>query len=190
MASRRRPIRPASPAAAWFGVRGHRGQHAQRGHRLLDLAQPPGQLLEHRAPAQHLGLVPQLPALEVQLHEDRHLGLEHPRIERLGQVVDRARGITPEGLVGLARHGGQEDDRHIRDPGFGLDPGRGLEAVHARHHDVQQHDGELVAEQGRQGLLAGTHRYQDLVQRGQNRVQRDQVLGPVIDHQDPGLPRH
>jgi len=61
-----------------------------------------------------------------------------------------------------------------------LDPGGGLDAAHPRHHDVEQHDGELVREQRLQRLLAGLDRHEDLVQRGQDGVQRDQVLGPVV----------
>ena len=62
-----------------------------------------------------------------------------------------------------------------------LDPGGGLQAVHPRHHDVQQDDRELLREQRLQRLLAGLDRYQDLVQRGQDGVQRDQVLDPVVN---------
>ena len=39
-----------------------------------------------------------------------------------------------------------------------------------------------------QRLLAGLDGHQDLVQRGQDGVQRDQVLGPVVHQKDPGLP--
>ena len=54
--------------------------------------------------------------------------------------------------------------------------------------DVEQHDGELVGEQRLQRLLAGQDGHQDLVQRGQNGVQRDQVLVPVVNQKNPGLP--
>jgi hypothetical protein len=45
-----------------------------------------------------------------------------------------------------------------------------------------------VAEQRLQRLLAGPGRHQDLVQRGQDGIQRDQVLGPVVDQKDSGPP--
>jgi len=127
-------------------------------------------------------------ALEVQVDEDRDLGLEHPGIERLGQVVDRSGRVAAERLLRRPDRGGQEDDRHVTRLGVLLDPRGRLEAVHARHDDVEQDDREFLGEQGLQRLLAGLDGHQDLVQRGQDRVQRDQILHPVVDQEDPSLP--
>jgi hypothetical protein len=72
-----------------------------------------------------------------------------------------------------------------------LDLRRGLEPVHARHDDIEQDDREVVREQRLHRLhrlLPGPDGHQDLVQRSQDRVQRDQVLPPVVNQKDSGLP--
>jgi len=105
-----------------------------------------------------------------------------------GQVIDGAGGVAAERLLGLPDSGGQEDDRHVACLGVPLDLRRGLEPVHARHDDIEQDDREVVVEQRLQRLLTGSDRHQDLVQRSQDRVQRDQVLHPIINQKDSGLP--
>ena len=98
--------------------------------------------------------------------------LRHPRIgemdpnarqhfldhDRLGDVVD-ATGFEPTHDVlgfGEARH---EDDRDAVEPGIALQPPAGLEAVHARHHGVEQHDigRDLVDDAHRGGAVEGDH---------------------------------
>jgi hypothetical protein len=69
-----------------------------------------------------------------------------------------------------------------------LDLRRGLEPVHARHDDIEQDDREVVLEQRLHRLLPGPDGHQYLVQRSQDRVQRDQVLPPVVNQKDSGLP--
>jgi len=138
-------------------------------------------LLGEPSPAEEIGLVAKLAGLEVEVDEDRHLGLEHPGVERLSQVVHRPRGVAEERLLRLGDRGGQEDDRHVAGPGVMLDPGGGLQAAHPRHHDVQQDDRELLVTQRLERLLAGLGRNHDLVQRRQDGVQGDQVLDPVVD---------
>ena len=66
--------------------------------------------------SQQLGLLPQLPVLPVQLDEDRDLGAQHPRVERLGDVVDGAGRVPAEGVLGPAVDRGQEDDRDVAGP--------------------------------------------------------------------------
>ena len=58
----------------------------------------------------------ELPVLVPQVDEDRDLGPQHPRVERLGEVVDRAGGVAAQRQVGVAVGGGQEDDRDVPRP--------------------------------------------------------------------------
>ena len=64
-----------------------------------------------------------------------------------------------------------------------LDQLRGLEAVHARHLDVEQDRRELLVEQPPQRLLARRGADEVGVERLEDRLQGEQVLGPVVDEQ-------
>ena len=135
----RRPravVRPArasravvSSAAASFVTA---GRCAQYGDRLLDGRQRYGQLGPGGCPS---GTGRRRPTPSPAA----------PRVERLGEVVDRAGRVAAEGDCSGSRvRGGQEDDRHVAGLGRLLDLRGGLEAVHARHDDVEQDDRELV----------------------------------------------
>ena len=113
------------------------------------------------------------------------LGAQHPRVERLGQVVDGARRVAAEGVLRLPVDGGQEDDRDVLGPLPALDVRRGLEAVHARHLHVEQDHRVVVGEQRLQRLLAGGRADQGLAEGDEDRLEREQVLRPVVDEQDP-----
>ena len=63
----------------------------------------------------------------------------------------------------------------------------GLEAVHAGHVDVEQDDGELVVEQCAQRLAAGVGADDVLAQLLEDRFERQQLLGLVVDEQDVDL---
>jgi hypothetical protein len=65
-----------------------------------------------------------------------------------------------------------------------LDLPGGLEAVHAGHDDVKQDDRELVRERSLDGGLTGPDEDEFLVQRRQDRLEREQVLRAIIDEQD------
>jgi hypothetical protein len=88
------------------------------------------------------------------------------------------------GHVGADR--GQEDDRRARAALAPADVLRRLEAVHARHLNVEQHDGEVLVQQRAQRLLARARRDQAHVERLEHGGQREQVLRPVVDEQDGG----
>jgi hypothetical protein len=122
--------------------------------------------------------------LAEQVDEDRHLGAQHHRVERLGHVVDRAERIglldREVGAVG----GGQEDDRQLLRTGMAPHQRGRLEAVHGRHLDVEQHDRKGVVEHRAQGLLAGTDADQFLVKFGEHGFERQQVGRLVVDQQD------
>ena len=70
-----------------------------------------------------------------------------------------------------------------------LDQLRGLEAVHARHLDVEQDDREVVAQERRERLVARVREHELVAERLEDRLERDEVLGPVVDEQDVRAPR-
>ncbi len=61
--------------------------------------------------------------------------------------------------------------------------GGGLEAVHARHPDVEEDDGEALPQEGLHGLLTGAGTYQRLVEGCQDGLQGDQVVLHVVDEE-------
>ena len=64
-----------------------------------------------------------------------------------------------------------------------LDQLRGLEPVHARHLDVEQDRRELLVQQPPQRLLARVGADEVGVERLEDRLQGEQVLGAVVDEQ-------
>ena len=106
------------------------------------------------------------------------------RVERLHQVVDGAGVVAAEDVLGVLRDRGQEDDRDVARPLALLDQLGRLEAVEPRHLDVEQDHRELVVEEVAQRLLAGLGADELLPERLEDRLEREQVLGPVVDEQD------
>ncbi len=70
--------------------------------------------------------------------------------------------------------------------GFGLDAAADLEAVHARHHDVEQNDVGLVLFDAFQRLLAAERRDDLEIFRRQLGFQQLDVREDVVDDQDAG----
>ncbi len=92
--------------------------------------------------------------------------------------------------MGAVVDGGEEDDRDVPGPLPPLDVRGGLEAVHTRHLDVEQDDREVVRQQRLERFLPGRCPHQRLIERGENGLQRQQILRPVIDQEDLGLLHH
>ena len=59
-------------------------------------------------------------------------------VDRLGEEIVGA-GLEPLHLVRRLVERRDHDHRHVHGPGRALDAAADLEAVHARHHDVEQH---------------------------------------------------
>ena len=93
-----------------------------------------------------------------QVDEHRDLRAQHPRVERLGDVVHRARLVAAEGQVRVVVHRGEEQDRDVPGALALLDVPRGLEAVHARHVRVEQDHRVVLDEQPLEGVLAAGDR--------------------------------
>ena len=175
--------------------RAGRGRPAveQRGERRVDAHHAPTGVDEHHAgrrgvpgAAQQLvgALAPQSLALE--LGEDGDLGAQHDGLEGLEHVVHGAGLVAAQHVGHVGADRGQEDDRRARAAFAPADVLRRLEAVHARHLDVEQHDGEILVEQRAQRLLARARRHEPHIERFEHGGQREQVLGPVVDEQDGG----
>src|SRR5579884_1809947 len=107
--------------------------------------------------------------------------------ERLGQVEGGPLDAPPD-PVHLVGAGGEEDDGDRRGGGLGvgLEGGEHVEAVHARHREVEQHGvvGVLVNQIERRLAVAGdghlvpVHLQRDADELGD--------VGFVVNHQDPG----
>src|SRR5919198_2710368 len=124
-----------------------------------------------------------LPLL-VQLEEDGDLRAEDLRVERLEDVVHGAGLVAAEDVPAVLADRGQEEDRDVPRPLPLLDQLRGLEAVEARHLDVEQDDRELLLEQVPQGLLARHRGDEPVAERLEDRLQREEVVGAVVDEED------
>jgi hypothetical protein len=77
-----------------------------------------------------------------------------------------------------------EDDRYVLRALALFDQRRRFEAVEHRHLDVQQDDRDIVLQQLAESLLAGVGVEEFLLERLEDGLEREQVLGPVVDEQD------
>jgi hypothetical protein len=147
---------------------------------LLALAAKLGEFLL----LEQLRLTAELLGLLVQLNEDRDLGAQHFRVERLEDIVDRAGRVAAEHLLLVLRDGGDEDDGDVLRPLALLDQCGGLEAVELWHRDVEQNDRDVVTEKLAERVLPGMGKDQVLAQRVKDRLEGEEVLGAVVDEQD------
>src|SRR5690606_40299881 len=123
-------------------------------------------------------------ALPIEGDENRHLLLHHLGVERLDQVVDRAHVVRAIDLPDVRRDRGQKEDGDRAGPLELLQVLRDLEAVHPRHDDVEQDHGEAFAQRDAERLFAGARGEQAVVGAVQDGLERDEVLGLVIDEQE------
>ena len=80
----------------------------------------------------------------LQPDEALHPGDQRNVVDRLGEEVVGA-GFEPGHPVRRLVEGGDDDDRDMGGARIGLQAPAGLEAVHARHHDVEKDDVALAA---------------------------------------------
>ena len=112
------------------------------GHFIERLAQAGRPLLDHLFEARLVGFQPVLRLLHLQQRRrtDAELGrVDGLRDEIVGSGLDRAQSILP------AHHGGDHDHGDVAAARILTDAATDLEAIQARHHDVEQHqiDAEL-----------------------------------------------
>jgi hypothetical protein len=60
----------------------------------------------------------------------------------------------------------------------------GLEAIHDRHQDIEQDDGDVMLQQLTEGLRPRTRHQHLEVWSGQDAFEREDVLLSVIDHEN------
>ena len=122
----------------------------------------------------------------------RDLVAQDLRVERLRQVVDRARAVAAEHVGVLEHVRREEQDRDLAKPLRPLDDLRELDAVDARHLDVEDDRGDVVLEQHAQravGVLGAQHRVAVGVEHGLERIEvarlvvDQEQLDLVVEHQ-------
>src|SRR2546422_5336577 len=168
-------VRHRGPDLVWLRFR-------EEAVALFALAAELGQLLL----LQQLRLSLELFGLLVQLDEDGDLRAQDVRAERLEDVVDSARRVAAKDVVLVLRDCGDEDDRNVLRALALLDQHRRLEAVEQRHLDVEQDDRDVVLQELAERLLAGVGVEEGLVERLEDGLEREQVLGPGVDEQGVG----
>ena len=104
-------------------------------------------------------------------------------IEGLHQVVDRAALVAGEHVRGVAVDRRDEDDGDVRGARVTFHQRRGLEAVHARHLHVQQHERELLGEQAAEGFRARHRRHRADAEWRQCSLECDEVRRAVVHEQ-------
>ena len=92
------------------------------------------------------------------LHAERtlhraQLGFEYDEVDRFGQVVVGA-GIEAFDQILIAIERREENDRRPFFARHALDPPGGFEAIHDRHHDVEQDQVGCVGDEAADGFLA------------------------------------
>src|SRR5258708_6266289 len=119
----------------------------------------------------------------MQLDEDRDLRAQDLRYDRLDQKIHRAEAVSAK-QMGIALVTSQEEDRSaLRTLPLADEFGR-FKAVHLRHLDVQQNQRKIVLQDVRQSLAAGLGEHQILAQAIQDRLQRHQTRGVIVDQKD------
>ena len=125
----------------------HRCRGADRQRRVGE----PMQLLA--APAERIGLAPDLLGLPEQLDEDRHLRPQDVGNDRRADEIHRAELIAAREML-LVPVRRDEDDRRVAGAPPRPDEGSGLEPVQQGHVDVEEHHREVLAQEGAQGVRA------------------------------------
>ncbi len=104
-------------------------------------------------------------------------------VDRLGEEIVGA-GFQPAHAVRRLVERGDHDDRQVRGRELALQPAADLEAVHARHHDVEQDDvaQPLLADRDR---VRAVGRGEDVeIFRGEARLEQLDVGKDVVDDED------
>ena len=135
-------------------------------------------------------LTPDLDRFLPEVDEHGHLRPQDVRVEGLHQIVDGSGSVALEDVLGVLRDRGQEDDRNVPRPLALLDQLGGLEAVHARHLHVEQDRGEFIVQQVAQRLFARLDTDELLAQRLEDRLEREEVLRPIVDQEQLRLLAH
>ena len=122
--------------------------------------------------------------LSKELCEDRDLGADHLRHERLDQVVDRSDAVALVDEVHVRRLTGQEQDRNRGGPLTLLDGRCQLEAAHLGHHDVNEKNREVLVEESKERFGARSCLDDSVIPRRQDRSKSRPVLRRIVDNEN------
>ena len=125
--------------------------------------------------------------LPEQLHEDIDFVAEDLRLVRLEDVVDRAELVAAEDVSLAAAERRQKDDGCAARFVALANQRRRFEAIEVRHLHIEQDDCELALEQRTQRGAAGIGTHEVQIHIGQDRFEREQIAGLVVDQKDVHL---
>ena len=110
-------------------------------------------------------------------------GRQHPRTERLGDVIVGA-AVQPRHHVALFPLGRQHDDRNVAGLGIALEPAADLEAVHRGQHPVEHDQVGRLFPRGFERFLAGAHALHAVTVLGELVTHQFQQILLVVNHED------
>src|ERR1019366_4755189 len=137
--------------------------------------------LSQLALRQKLCLLAKLLLFQIEIDEHCDFRPEHVGIERLEHVVHGAHRIALEDVRVFHVGGAEEKDRYVARLLARLDDLRSIEAAHLRHLNVEQNRREIVLTHALQSFLSRVRGDESLTERLQDRLEREEILRPVIN---------
>ncbi len=114
--------------------------------------------------------------------KDGHLRSENFGIDRLDDVIYRAQRIAAAEMTDTGAVRRQKDNRNVARFFPAANQFSCLQTIDARHVDIQQHHRHVVIEEITQRIFARGRADQNSVRRLQDRLERQQIGGAVVDH--------
>ncbi len=152
---------------------------AERLELAVDRRQRGGSLLDELLELEAISL--QLLLRTIELDEDRHLCPENAGHDWGEDEIDGTQVIAAAHVCLSLVERGHEDDRSQLRSRTLTDQLRGLEAIHDRHPDVEQHHREFLTQEPAKRIGSRSRLHDVFVQRLEDRPQRE-ALGRVIVH--------
>ena len=123
-------------------------------------------------------------SLPEEVDEGLHAGAEHLDVERLRDVVGAPCRVPVPHVELVPVDGREEDDRQLHPVRRLTEAPGDLEAVHPRHLHVEEDDREVVFPHAANGLLPRLCLDHLHVERFEDRTERDEVRGRVVDDEN------
>jgi hypothetical protein len=124
------------------------------------------------------------PRLSIKVREDADFRAQDLWNDRHRDVVDGTAFVAAQPVEIGHVHRGHEDERRLLEPRVLPDHRRQLVTVQLRHAHVNQHDGDLGAQQALESLGRRVHLDEVLAESAKDRLVRHQLRRLVIDQQD------
>jgi hypothetical protein len=175
--------RVAVDAAGALGPGEHLARKVQRQDSVVRRALQHA-MQEGRRLGKLLRLLLHLLRLAKQLDEHADLGAQRIRIDRLENVVDGPNRVAAGDEQLIAARGGQEDDRRVARALAVADQLGRVEAIHLGHLHVEQNHREIGLEQVTERFQPRRRVHELAIVARQDRVERQEVLGLVVDEED------